>query len=357
MNTSIMNASKMLLLMTLSSLFLMACGPGKTVDPPAIGSSSSHTPMSSTPVATKETPVRIHSFSANQSTATKINLGGSILIDYTDTSVTDIDSVSIGNIEFQVGLLENGQGYNIGANVEVLFPPQFPVERAINLTELGASVDISAFDVCGEIFVDIVVYSGPVENTSKYRSVERVTFIKDPNVYCKEPESSSSSVEAPKIEMESYQATLTTSKTSGHVAISFETGQVFTYSELATGKDLIDAVLVWENGFGILKSARTAGMDGYTALTGGRDTKFGEEYNANDNYSGSNVPPPVYADVFTYKSVGMTEVDYLSFGTYYVVQTVDYNSETQKGFFAFMIAAEQKGKNDLQLILTVYKVK
>ena len=76
--------------------------------------------------------------------------------------------------------------------------------------------------------------------------------------------------------MDSYVVTLTTSRTIGDVAIDFET-KCFPASALALNKAVIDAVLVWEGGVGVLKSARIAGLDNYDALAGGNDTKFAEE--------------------------------------------------------------------------------
>jgi hypothetical protein len=199
----------------------------------------------------------------------------------------------------------------------------------------------------------VIVFSSSPDGKNQYISKDSASFSKPAATYCPEPVSSSSVVET-LIEMDSYDVVLTTTKTSGKVAIDFETGTLYSAIELATYKSAIDAVLIFENGVGVLKSARVAGLENYEALAGGNDTKFAEELKAS---SGEPVPAPVYTNAFSYSTPTMSTIEELSYGLYYVVHTVSYNAETKDGFFVFMVGVEQQAASNTTFTFTIYKKK
>src|SRR5574344_2685721 len=319
MNFHLLKFLKTAAFMSAISLSLIACGGDDPPSKPGTDSSSSVAPPISSPAATKISPIKINNFAVSQVSSNRFLVTGNVVIDYTDTTVANVDSVKIDNIELKVGLVQdNGLG-DVGAQVQYITAPSYPTERVVNFNEAGAYIDVTSFDACGNFIVEVIVYSSSPDNT-EYISKETASFSKPAATYCPEPVSSSSVVEEPLIEMDSYDVVLTTTKTSGNVAIDFETGTLYSATNLAANKGLIDAVLVFENGVGILKSAHLASLNNYDVLAGGNDTKFAEEFNASENFPGTQIPAPVYTNVFTYTappSLGV--LDDLSYGQYYVV--------------------------------------
>ncbi|HHX14551.1 MAG TPA: hypothetical protein GX724_00120 [Fibrobacter sp.] len=344
---------KIATLMSFVSLTLIGCSSTTPADPDENNSSSSIAPPLSSVAPTKTSPVKINEFGVTQVGADRFNLVGNIMIDYTDTTVQNVDSVKIDNIVLNVGLVQENSLGDVGAKVIIQLPPTYPTERVINLNEIGAYIDLNSFETCGDFVVEVIVYSKSDDGKNTYISKETAAFSKPAAVYCPEPVSSSSSQEI-LIEMDSYEITLGTSKVSGNVAIDFETGTLFPASQLSANKATIDAVLVWENGVGVMKSARSAGLDNYPVLAGGNDTKFAEELNSS---SGEAPPPPIYTKDFSYLNPSMSMVEELAYGLYYAVQTSSYNPETKDGFFVFMVGRDETGTNGTSIKFTVYKKK
>lgn len=353
MNFHILKFLKTAAFMSAISLSLIACGGDDPPSKPGTDSSSSVAPPISSPAATKISPIKINDFGVTQVSAELFNVMGNVVIDYTDTTVANVDSVTITGIQFNVGLVQaNGLG-DVGATVQMITPPTFPTERVVNFNEVGAKIDITQFEACGDFIVEVIVFSSSPDGKNQYISKDSASFSKPAATYCPEPVSSSSVVET-LIEMDSYDVVLTTTKTSGKVAIDFETGTLYSAIELATYKSAIDAVLIFENGVGVLKSARVAGLENYEALAGGNDTKFAEELKAS---SGEPVPAPVYTNAFSYSTPTMSTIEELSYGLYYVVHTVSYNAETKDGFFVFMVGMEQQAASNTTFTFTIYKKK
>lgn len=353
MNFHLLKFLKTAAFMSAISLSLIACGGDDPPSKPGTDSSSSVAPPISSPAATKISPIKINSFAVTQVTSDLFNVTGNVVIDYTDTTVANVDSVTITGIQFNVGLVQaNGLG-DVGATVQMITPPTFPTERVVNFNEVGAKIDITQFEACGDFIVEVIVFSSSPDGKNQYISKDSASFSKPAATYCPEPVSSSSVVET-LIEMDSYDVVLTTTKTSGKVAIDFETGTLYSAIELATYKSAIDAVLIFENGVGVLKSARVAGLENYEALAGGNDTKFAEELKAS---SGEPVPAPVYTNAFSYSTPTMSTIEELSYGLYYVVHTVSYNAETKDGFFVFMVGMEQQAASNTTFTFTIYKKK
>jgi hypothetical protein len=353
MNFHILKFLKTAAFMSAISLSLIACGGDDPPSKPGTDSSSSVAPPISSPAATKISPIKINNFAVSQVSSNRFLVTGNVVIDYTDTTVANVDSVKIDNIELKVGLVQdNGLG-DVGAQVQYITAPSYPTERVVNFNEAGAYIDVTSFDACGNFIVEVIVYSSSPDNT-EYISKETASFSKPAATYCPEPVSSSSVVEEPLIEMDSYDVVLTTTKTSGNVAIDFETGTLYSATNLAANKGLIDAVLVFENGVGILKSAHLAGLNNYDVLAGGNDTKFAEETKAS---SGEAVPAPVYTNAFSYTTPTMSAVEELGFGLYYVVHTTSYNAVTKDGFYAFMVGREERALSSTSFTFTIYKKK
>lgn len=353
MNFHLLKFLKTAAFMSAISLSLIACGDDEPTKSGNGESSSSVAPPISSPAATKISPIKINSFAVTQVTSDLFNVTGNVVIDYTDTTVANVDSVTITDIQFNVGLVQaNGLG-DVGATVQMITPPTFPTERVVNFNEVGAKIDITQFEACGDFIVEVIVFSSSPDGKNQYISKDSASFSKPAATYCPEPVSSSSVVET-LIEMDSYDVVLTTTKTSGKVAIDFETGTLYSAIELATYKSAIDAVLIFENGVGVLKSARVAGLENYEALAGGNDTKFAEELKAS---SGEPVPAPVYTNAFSYSTPTMSTIEELSYGLYYVVHTVSYNAETKDGFFVFMVGMEQQAASNTTFTFTIYKKK
>lgn len=353
MNFHLLKFLKTAAFMSAISLSLIACGGDEPTKSGNGESSSSVAPPISSPAATKISPIKINSFAVTQVTSDLFNVTGNVVIDYTDTTVANVDSVTITGIQFNVGLVQaNGLG-DVGATVQMITPPTFPTERVVNFNEVGAKIDITQFEACGDFIVEVIVFSSSPDGKNQYISKDSASFSKPAATYCPEPVSSSSVVET-LIEMDSYDVVLTTTKTSGKVAIDFETGTLYSAIELATYKSAIDAVLIFENGVGVLKSARVAGLENYEALAGGNDTKFAEELKAS---SGEPVPAPVYTNAFSYSTPTMSTIEELSYGLYYVVHTVSYNAETKDGFFVFMVGMEQQAASNTTFTFTIYKKK
>lgn len=353
MNFHFLKFLKIAALISVASFTFVGCGDDEPTKPGNGESSSSVAPPMSSPEATKISPIKINGFGVEQISAERFNVTGNVVIDYTDTTVKNVDSVRIDNIQFNVGLVQGNALGNVGATVEMIAPPTFPTEQVVNFGEAGAKIDISTFEACGDFIVEVIVYSSTPDGKNKYISKESASFSKPAATYCPEPVSSSSVVET-LIEMDSYDVVLTTTKTSGKVAIDFETGTLYSAIELATYKSAIDAVLIFENGVGVLKSARVAGLENYEALAGGNDTKFAEELKAS---SGEPVPAPVYTNAFSYSTPTMSTIEELSYGLYYVVHTVSYNAETKDGFFVFMVGVEQQAASNTTFTFTIYKKK
>ena len=353
MNFHLLKFLKTAAFMSAISLSLIACGGDDPPSKPGTGSSSSVAPPISSPAATKISPIKINDFGVAQVSAELFNVMGNVVIDYTDTTVKNVDSVRITDIKFNVGLVQGSVLGDVGATVQMLTPPTFPTERVVNFNEVGAKIDITQFEACGDFIVEVIVFSSSPDGKNQYISKDSASFSKPAATYCPEPVSSSSVVET-LIEMDSYDVVLTTTKTSGKVAIDFETGTLYSAIELATYKSAIDAVLIFENGVGVLKSARVAGLENYEALAGGNDTKFAEELKAS---SGEPVPAPVYTNAFSYSTPTMSTIEELSYGLYYVVHTVSYNAETKDGFFVFMVGVEQQAASNTTFTFTIYKKK
>jgi hypothetical protein len=356
MNFHLLKFLKTAAFMSAISLSLIACGGDDPPSKPGTDSSSSVAPPISSPAATKISPIKINNFAVSQVSSNRFLVTGNVVIDYTDTTVANVDSVKIDNIELKVGLVQdNGLG-DVGAQVQYITAPSYPTERVVNFNEAGAYIDVTSFDACGNFIVEVIVYSSSPDNT-EYISKETASFSKPAATYCPEPVSSSSVVEEPLIEMDSYDVVLTTTKTSGNVAIDFETGTLYSATNLAANKGLIDAVLVFENGVGILKSAHLAGLNNYDVLAGGNDTKFAEETKASSASSGEAVPAPVYTNAFSYTTPTMSAVEELGFGLYYVVHTTSYNAVTKDGFYAFMVGREERASSSTSFTFTIYKKK
>lgn len=353
MNFHLLKFLKTAAFMSAISLSLIACGGDDPPSKPGTDSSSSVAPPISSPAATKISPIKINDFGVAQVSAELFNVMGNVVIDYTDTTVKNVDSVRITDIKFNVGLVQGSVLGNVGATVQMITPPTFPTERVVNFNEVGAKIDITQFEACGDFIVEVIVFSSSPDGKNQYISKDSASFSKPAATYCPEPVSSSSVVET-LIEMDSYDVVLTTTKTSGKVAIDFETGTLYSAIELATYKSAIDAVLIFENGVGVLKSARVAGLENYEALAGGNDTKFAEELKAS---SGEPVPAPVYTNAFSYSTPTMSTIEELSYGLYYVVHTVSYNAETKDGFFVFMVGVEQQAASNTTFTFTIYKKK
>lgn len=354
MNFHFLNFLKTAAFISVASLTLIGCGDdGDDSTSASTNSSSSIAPIMSSPEETKISPIKINDFAVTQVSASRFNVTGNVVIDYTDTTVSNVDSVTITDIQLNVGLVQsNGLG-NVGATVQMIAAPTYPTDRIVNFNEAGAYIDVTSFEACGDFIVEVIVYSSSPDNKNKYISKDSAAFTKPAATYCPDPVSSSSS-EAVLIEMDSYTATLTTSKTSGNVAIDFETGTLYSAATVAANKDAIDAVLVWENGMGVLMSTRSAGLDYYPALTGGNDTKFAEELNSS---SGEPLAAPVYTNIFSYSTPTMSSVEELAYGVYYVAHTSSYNAETKDGFIVFMVGREERSSNSTTIPLTVYKKK
>lgn len=353
MNFHLLKFLKIAALISVASFTFVGCGDDEPTKPGNGESSSSVAPPISSPAATKISPIKINGFGVEQISAERFNVTGNVVIDYTDTTVKNVDSVRIDNIQFNVGLVQGNALGNVGATVEMIAPPTFPTEQVVNFGEAGAKIDISTFEACGDFIVEVIVFSSSPDGKNQYISKDSASFSKPAATYCPEPVSSSSVVET-LIEMDSYDVVLTTTKTSGKVAIDFETGTLYSAIELATYKSAIDAVLIFENGVGVLKSARVAGLENYEALAGGNDTKFAEELKAS---SGEPVPAPVYTNAFSYSTPTMSTIEELSYGLYYVVHTVSYNAETKDGFFVFMVGMEQQAASNTTFTFTIYKKK
>lgn len=353
MNFHLLKFLKIAALISVASFTFVGCGDDEPTKPGNEESSSSVAPPISSPAATKISPIKINGFGVEQISAERFNVTGNVVIDYTDTTVKNVDSVRIDNIQFNVGLVQGNALGNVGATVEMIAPPTFPTEQVVNFGEAGAKIDISTFEACGDFIVEVIVFSSSPDGKNQYISKDSASFSKPAATYCPEPVSSSSVVET-LIEMDSYDVVLTTTKTSGKVAIDFETGTLYSAIELATYKSAIDAVLIFENGVGVLKSARVAGLENYEALAGGNDTKFAEELKAS---SGEPVPAPVYTNAFSYSTPTMSTIEELSYGLYYVVHTVSYNAETKDGFFVFMVGMEQQAASNTTFTFTIYKKK
>lgn len=353
MNFHLLKFLKTAAFMSAISLSLIACGGDDPPSKPGTDSSSSVAPPISSPAATKISPIKINDFGVAQVSAELFNVMGNVVIDYTDTTVKNVDSVRITDIKFNVGLVQGSVLGDVGATVQMITPPTFPTERVVNFNEVGAKIDITQFEACGDFIVEVIVFSSSPDGKNQYISKDSASFSKPAATYCPEPVSSSSVVET-LIEMDSYDVVLTTTKTSGKVAIDFETGTLYSAIELATYKSAIDAVLIFENGVGVLKSARVAGLENYEALAGGNDTKFAEELKAS---SGEPVPAPVYTNAFSYSTPTMSTIEELSYGLYYVVHTVSYNAETKDGFFVFMVGVEQQAASNTTFTFTIYKKK
>lgn len=356
MNFHLLKFLKTAAFMSAISLSLIACGDDEPTKPGNGESSSSVAPPISSPAATKISPIKINDFGVTQVSAELFNVMGNVVIDYTDTTVKNVDSVRIDNIQFNVGLVQGNALGNVGATVQMITPPTFPTERVVNFNEVGAKIDITQFEACGDFIVEVIVFSSSPDGKNQYISKDSASFSKPAATYCPEPVSSSSVVET-LIEMDSYDVVLTTTKTSGKVAIDFETGTLYSAIELATYKSAIDAVLIFENGVGVLKSACVAGLENYEALAGGNDTKFAEETKASSAFSGEAVPAPVYTNAFSYTTPTMSTIEELSYGLYYVVHTVSYNAETKDGFFVFMVGMEQQAASNTTFTFTIYKKK
>lgn len=353
MNFHLLKFLKTAAFMSAISLSLIACGGDDPPSKPGTDSSSSVAPPISSPAATKISPIKINDFGVTQVSAELFNVMGNVVIDYTDTTVKNVDSVRITDIKFNVGLVQGSVLGDVGATVQMITPPTFPTERVVNFNEVGAKIDITQFEACGDFIVEVIVFSSSPDGKNQYISKDSASFSKPAATYCPEPVSSSSVVET-LIEMDSYDVVLTTTKTSGKVAIDFETGTLYSAIELATYKSAIDAVLIFENGVGVLKSARVAGLENYEALAGGNDTKFAEELKAS---SGEPVPAPVYTNAFSYSTPTMSTIEELNYGLYYVVHTVSYNAETKDGFFVFMVGVEQQAASNTTFTFTIYKKK
>ncbi len=353
MNFHFLKFLKIAALISVASFTFVGCGDDEPTKPGNGESSSSVAPPISSPAATKISPIKINDFGVTQVSAELFNVMGNVVIDYTDTTVKNVDSVRIDNIQFNVGLVQGNALGNVGATVQMITPPTFPTERVVNFNEVGAKIDITQFEACGDFIVEVIVFSSSPDGKNQYISKDSASFSKPAATYCPEPVSSSSVVET-LIEMDSYDVVLTTTKTSGKVAIDFETGTLYSAIELATYKSAIDAVLIFENGVGVLKSARVAGLENYEALAGGNDTKFAEELKAS---SGEPVPAPVYTNAFSYSTPTMSTIEELSYGLYYVVHTVSYNAETKDGFFVFMVGMEQQAASNTTFTFTIYKKK
>ena len=353
MNFHFLKFLKIAALISVASFTFVGCGDDEPTKPGNGESSSSVAPPISSPAATKISPIKINDFGVTQVSAELFNVMGNVVIDYTDTTVKNVDSVRIDNIQFNVGLVQGNALGNVGATVQMITPPTFPTERVVNFNEVGAKIDITQFEACGDFIVEVIVFSSSPDGKNQYISKDSASFSKPAATYCPEPVSSSSVAEI-LIEMDSYVVTLTTSRTIGDVAIDFETGSVFPASALALNKAVIDAVLVWEGGVGVLKSARIAGLDNYDALKGGNDTQFAEEMKAS---SGEEMPAPVYTNAFSYSTPTMSTIEELSYGLYYVVHTVSYNAETKDGFFVFMVGMEQQAASNTTFTFTIYKKK
>jgi hypothetical protein len=353
MNFHLLKFLKTAAFMSAISLSLIACGGDDPPSKPGTDSSSSVAPPISSPAATKISPIKINDFGVTQVSAELFNVMGNVVIDYTDTTVKNVDSVRITDIKFNVGLVQGSVLGDVGATVHMITPPTFPTERVVNFNEVGAKIDITQFEACGDFIVEVIVFSSSPDGKNQYISKDSASFSKPAATYCPEPVSSSSVVET-LIEMDSYDVVLTTTKASGKVAIDFETGTLYSAIELATYKSAIDAVLIFENGVGVLKSARVAGLENYEALAGGNDTKFAEELKAS---SGEPVPAPVYTNAFSYSTPTMSTIEELSYGLYYVVHTVSYNAETKDGFFVFMVGVEQQAASNTTFTFTIYKKK
>jgi hypothetical protein len=353
MNFHFLKFLKIAALISVASFTFVGCGDDEPTKPGNGESSSSVAPPISSPAATKISPIKINDFGVTQVSAELFNVMGNVVIDYTDTTVKNVDSVRIDNIQFNVGLVQGNALGNVGATVQMITPPTFPTERVVNFNEVGAKIDITQFEACGDFIVEVIVFSSSPDGKNQYISKDSTSFSKPAATYCPEPVSSSSVVET-LIEMDSYDVVLTTTKTSGKVAIDFETGTLYSAIELATYKSAIDAVLIFENGVGVLKSARVAGLENYEALAGGNDTKFAEELKAS---SGEPVPAPVYTNAFSYSTPTMSTIEELSYGLYYVVHTVSYNAETKDGFFVFMVGMEQQAASNTTFTFTIYKKK
>lgn len=353
MNFHLLKFLKTAAFMSAISLSLIACGGDDPPSKPGTDSSSSVAPPISSPAATKISPIKINDFGVAQVSAELFNVMGNVVIDYTDTTVKNVDSVRITDIKFNVGLVQGSVLGDVGATVQMITPPTFPTERIVNFNEVGAKIDITQFEACGDFIVEVIVFSSSPDGKNQYISKDSASFSKPAATYCPEPVSSSSVVET-LIEMDSYDVVLTTTKTSGKVAIDFETGTLYSAIELATYKSAIDAVLIFENGVGVLKSARVAGLENYEALAGGNDTKFAEELKAS---SGEPVPAPVYTNAFSYSTPTMSTIEELNYGLYYVVHTVSYNAETKDGFFVFMVGVEQQAASNTTFTFTIYKKK
>jgi len=356
MNFHLLKFLKTAAFMSAISLSLIACGGDDPPSKPGTESSSSVAPTFSSVVETKISPIKINNFAVTQVTSDLFNVTGNVVIDYTDTTVANVDSVTITGIQFNVGLVQaNGLG-DVGATVQMTIPVTFPTERVVNFAETGAAINISSFPDCGDFVVEVIVFSRSPDN-AEYISKETASFSKPAATYCPEPVSSSSE-QVVQIEMDSYDVVLTTTKGSGNVAIDFETGTLFSSNDLAANKSVIDAVLVFEGGLGVLKSGLVAGVDNYSTLVGGNDTRFAEEFNASENFPGTQIPAPIYTSVFTYTappSLGV--LDDLSYGQYYVVHTTSYNAETKDGFYAFMVGKEQRASSSTSFTFTIYKKK
>jgi hypothetical protein len=353
MNFHFLKFLKIAALISVASFTFVGCGDDEPTKPGNGESSSSVAPPISSPAATKISPIKINDFGVTQVSAELFNVMGNVVIDYTDTTVKNVDSVRIDNIQFNVGLVQGNALGNVGATVQMITPPTFPTERVVNFNEVGAKIDITQFEACGDFIVEVIVFSSSPDGKNQYISKDSASFSKPAATYCPEPVSSSSVVET-LIEMDSYDVVLTTTKTSGKVAIDFETGTLYSAIELATYKSAIDAVLIFENGVGVLKSALVAGLENYEALAGGNDTKFAEELKAS---SGEPVPAPVYTNAFSYSTPTMSTIEELSYGLYYVVHTVSYNAETKDGFFVFMVGVEQQAASNTTFTFTIYKKK
>ncbi len=276
-----------------------------------------------------------------------VRFGGSISLDFADTTLPEDVSLAFTGIELKVAYGEALTGTTVQPQVTIM--PSFPLENNIVLNEMGIIVNLNdpGFTECGNYNLVVKVTAEAGKKTKEAAGV--IPFVREES-FCKAPEPSSSDTPAKaEIEMTSYTVNMSTNMAPG---LNFATG--------VAGADLTADLI-------ISKAA------GDVTITSGNGTLFAPIANAEldkDYYNDYEVgywpenntkgDGKAYVSSWMYRDIAGATIENIieNSSQIYVAKTAAYNAETGAGFYAFAVEKYTEGNNkDFNVTLKVYKAK
>jgi|P827metagenome_2_1110787.scaffolds.fasta_scaffold00033_116 hypothetical protein len=333
MKYDLLKSASLLALFSLFTAAMYACTGSDDPSAPEKDtekSSSSAMPLMSSIQVTEVSPIRFQQAAANPTPdETIFTFNGSAILDGWDTTAnadSENDPFFTG-IELILAHV-NDAGENEQAMVELQYTaPTFP-QSAINLSEMGVSINDPAKTQCGTFKLFVLLYAtNDPENPNKFASVDSLTFERKPESCLPDPEPESSSaadVIVSDVPLNMFRGNMSTSTTYGF-SFTQEKEVLMEQAQIRVETDETGALTLY-------------GVNGY------RVVKYNnaKDRNFDDDYSSKLLPSiPAHISDFRFNETKLAEsAEKFDIDYFWIVIGPAFNADTGDDFFAVTLESK-----------------